>query len=395
MRRAVSAADRVGAVRSAAKRWKEAGLFGPERLEEILALHPDDRVRLGPAFRILFFLFAFVAGNAFAGLFFTIGGLRNDTEAIGTLALALGVVFGVATELQTTILRRREGGSEEATACLTIGYVVLGSALLLDRRFGFVDRDLVLVVLAVAALLCAAAAFHWGMPLLAVPAAVLLFGVLARVPEGRFAWVVGGVVGTAAAHRLSRDPRLPPAHRASASGALLVSLLALYAAFNTLSVDEGFVELIAELGGTRHLSSLPRWLSISGTALLPAIALALGIRKRSKELLLAGAATSTASLVTLRHYVHLAPLWVVLSGAGALVVVSVLLLRRWLDAGIGKERGGFTAEPLEADEKIRRFVETAAVLIRHTPDAQETSPKQAGFEGGGGRSGGAGGTGDF
>jgi hypothetical protein len=96
-----------------------------------------------------------------------------------------------------------------------------------------------------------------------------------------------------------------------------------------------------------------------------------------------------ASLVTLRLYLHLAPLSVALSIGGLAAIVLALFLRRWLDAGAGGERGGFTAEALFEDETRQRMAEAAVGVAQMTPPRPEPSLS------GGGRSGGAGATGSF
>jgi len=102
-----------------------------------------------------------------------------------------------------------------------------------------------------------------------------------------------------------------------------------------------------------------------------------------------------ASLATLRAYVHLLPLSTALILVGALAILAVVLLRRWLDRSPGQERFGFTAEPLFDDPRRMLLLETAAGMISLTPAAAQAQETRAGFDGGGGRSGGGGGTESF
>ena len=110
-----------------------------------------------------------------------------------------------------------------------------------------------------------------------------------------------------------------------------------------------------------------------------------------------GALAAIASLVTLRFYIHVAPLWVILTGSGAGAIALALGVRRWLDSSPAKERGGFTAEHLFEESRRKRLLETAAILSSFTPAARELhdSSGGGGFDGGGGESGGAGATGEF
>jgi hypothetical protein len=88
-----------------------------------------------------------------------------------------------------------------------------------------------------------------------------------------------------------------------------------------------------------------------------------------------------------------APLWVALIGGGGAAIALALLVRRYLDSGPARERGGFTAEPLFTDPEARSALEVAAGVAAFTPAARPV--EQPGFQGGGGRSGGAGASGTF
>ncbi len=100
-----------------------------------------------------------------------------------------------------------------------------------------------------------------------------------------------------------------------------------------------------------------------------------------------------ASLITLRFYVHIADLWVVLSAAGSAVIVLALGLRRWLDSGAQHERAGWTARGLSGEAVLMRTAEMAVTVVAATPSAN--APEAPRFEGGGGRSGGGGASADF
>jgi uncharacterized membrane protein YgcG len=94
------------------------------------------------------------------------------------------------------------------------------------------------------------------------------------------------------------------------------------------------------------------------------------------------------SLVTLRHYVHLAPLWVVLTLAGAALVGLALAAERTLRRAPGGEIAGFTADPLFADERRAQALQIVPVVAAFTPAA--TVAEGEGFAGGGGKFGGGG-----
>ena len=162
------------------------------------------------------------------------------------------------------------------------------------------------------------------------------------------------------------------------------------------SFDFGWLESFRKLGSTDRVppDAAWRWLSIAATVLVPAIYLAIGLRSRRWVFLILGIATAAASLVTLRWYVHLAPLWVVLTLSGAALVAAVFALRRYLDSGPGQERYGYTAEPLFEDAGRRRMLEAGAAVLSLSPEARPVHEEPK-FSGGGGSFGGGGASSDF
>jgi hypothetical protein len=176
---------------------------------------------------------------------------------------------------------------------------------------------------------------------------------------------------------------------------LLASLIGIYLACNRYSFDERWIEEL------RHRATDPEpgrpWpllpvLSAIATALVPIAVLAWGIRGRRSLLLDLGILLSAASLVTLRAYVHLAPLWVVLAGSGTLLTGISLAISRALRRAPGGELLGFTAEPLFTSDRaqlaLQAIASAAALAPREAPAASGADSNR--FSGGGGSGGGAG-----
>jgi hypothetical protein len=389
-------ADRAEAVRRAARSWHRAGAIDEAALAAVEARYPDDRVRVGPVFRVLLFLFTLLAVNAGFGLASMLLDLgHRDNKALIVLAFLAGLALTALTEIQTGPLRRRQGGTEAATSFLAVGYL-LGVVAWWVLRPSTLDLRNAFLGLCISAVLLAAAAWRWGYPLYAAAATAALLAALAGLPYGRLLWIVLPLAAAPWLLRLAASPRLPPAHRKSWTAALLTALTGLYAAVHIGGWEE---QLIEEMGQLRLVPSPPQndalwWLSVAATALVPAALLAWGIRGRRYPLLLLGAATAVASLVTLRWYVHLAPLWVVLTLSGAALATVVLLLRRYLESGPDGERHGFTAAPLFQDPARRHLLEAGAAIVTLTPPARSLQ-EEAKFHGGGGQFGGGGASGGF
>jgi hypothetical protein len=253
------------------------------------------------------------------------------------------------------------------------------------------------LLLEIAAVLLAAAALRWGYPFYAALATASFLAALTYAPGARILWIVLPLAAAPLLLRFSDSERLPPALRHSCMAALVVGLVGLYVAVHLSSFDFGVLEVLRRDFnnlGPASKNRILRSLSIAATALVPLVYLAIGIRTRRYVFLLLGIGTGLASLVTLRIYVHVAPLWVVLTVSGAALVAAVFALRRYLDSGPDKERGGFTTEPLFEDLTRQRILEAGAAIAAFTPDAR-TVREEPKYTGGGGEFGGGGSSSEF
>jgi hypothetical protein len=379
---AAGLADRYREVRLAARDWRSAGLVDDATVAEIDRRFPDDRVRAGLVLRLLLFVFAFIAGIAAIGLFTFI-------DRHWSIVLMMGLVFGALTELQTSFLRRCGGGTEEATSLFAVALTSGGLiwALNQSRDMGSVARVEVgaLVVLALAA----AAAWRWGMPAYGAVACLALFVFEAQLPAPRALWVILAAALAAGCEAARRSAALAPSHRAAAEWALVSAIALAYLAVNVWGLDEHVIEELAA-GGRYGPPGFSRTLAIVLTAALPPLTIAVGARRRDRLWLWTGLVMVIASAVTLRHYVHLAPLWVLLASIGAAIVAIALLLQRWLEAGAGHERRGFTAQPL-FEGRFERSAEVIAALATIAPAARAMPAEAPGeMKPGGGSFGGGG-----
>jgi len=226
-------------VRDAARGWRRAGAIDERTLAAVVTSYPDDRVRLGPNFRGLAFVFTVLALNAV--FFFLIAVFRPDGKTGGLLAVAFGLLLCGLADIQFGALRREEGGTEAATALVGLAYVLVGSGLLmLDARLA--DRMLLSWLFAMATLAFAAGAWRWGMRVCAAVAGVSFFLLLTQGPAPRLLWIVASSMLIPPLRAAGEYPRLPPAHRRSVQAVLGLALIASYAAFHLGSWDAGTIE---------------------------------------------------------------------------------------------------------------------------------------------------------
>lgn len=406
MRPDAAQADRNGFIRAAARSWRKAGAIGEEELKAVEAAVPDDRVRVGPVFRVLLFVFTLFAANAAFGFVWLVvsvpfQGNSHVEDVLAPLAIVFGVVLAALTEIQTGPLKRAQGGTEAGTSFAALCFLMAGLAWIVFEPLHLDDKVGIPFLLGIATALLAAMALRWGYPFYAGAATASLLAAFTYAPGGRLFWIVLPLLAAPFLVRLSDSERLPPALRHSCTAALFVGLIGLYMAVHLGSFDFGALEVFRRdftgIGPASRSGTL-RTLSIVATALVPIVYLGIGIRTRRYVFLLLGIGTGIASLVTLRIYVHLAPLWVVLTLSGVALIAVVFAVRRYLDSGPNnspsKERGGFTAETLFEDLARQRLLEAGAAVISFTPDAR-TVHDEPKYGGGGGEFGGGGSSTEF
>jgi hypothetical protein len=135
------------------------------------------------------------------------------------------------------------------------------------------------------------------------------------------------------------------------------------------------------------------WITYAGIWILPAVGMWLSIHGRERPLLWVSIAMALATLLSNKEYLG-SPRYEWDPMAFGLFLMAIAIgLRRWLAAGDGEMRHGYTASRLVASDKSRIGALVSAAQV-DAPVAQTTPAADPGI-GGGGRSGGAGAGGSF
>jgi hypothetical protein len=392
MRADVARADRAQEVRDAARGWRRAGAIDEAALASIESAYPDDRVRLGPVFRVLAFLFTALAVLALIGLLALV---LEPGHRPWALPLLVGVALVVVTEVQLGPLRRRDGGTETATAWLAFACLVVGLGWYAFDELHLRGLEAWIAFWSIAACLSIAAVVRWGGAGHALVGSVAVFLLLAATDVGRLGWILIAVAAAPVLVRASESKQLPPAQRHAALAALASCLAALYLAVHFGSWESGWVEGLHAGPARPAPPAALRPLALTATAALPVGLLAWSIATRRRVLLRLGLLASAASLVTLRWYVHVAPAWLAMTAAGAAMIALGLAVRRALDAAPGRERWGFTAAPLFGDAARRERLAAAVTLAAGARLRPEVPAAGERFRAGGGSYGGGGATGKY
>jgi hypothetical protein len=390
MRADAALADRNESVREAARDWLQAGWINGNALEAIAQLYPDDRVRTGPAFRILFFVLTVGALLCVEGIFLE---QYNSQYVVAASALALGIACAAATNYLINYRKRRQGGIEAAFSFMTVSCLILSVVAFTGETGWWDGRTGHFLEFLIFAILTGAAASIWGYRLYAIFSAVFLFAGLMNFVVGRIIWLVLALLIYSPLSKNCVSIRWPPALRKSFLSFLAVTLLALYAAFNLYLADGVFFTFYFDYV-TRGIALIPRWVCILLTGLLPILIFLLGILRRRRLLMNLGFLLAVLSLITLLQYVQRPPLWILLSGGGLLLLAIAEVLRRYLNSGTNNERSGFTANLLTEDPEKRRILEMAVSVAAVTPQ-QGPSGELPRFSGDGGKFGGGGASSNF
>ena len=378
--------DRAAEVRGAADGWLRAGAIDRPTVDRIRAVYPDPCVTPSIVWRVL--TMAMVTAIILSTLGACWIAVRAKDTGLQLLFALAAVACLAATERMEASPRFARRGAAGATSFWAVVLGLLALGLFLADRMRLRLDDAIDVVLVAGCLAWAAGSWRWGNPLFAGLSGASLFLFLGRLPPGRVLWMVVGAALILLAGRWLDAASLPPSHRRSMVVLVLLGIAAVYVAVNAYSLDEHLLEDLRRHAWNRDAPS-PALLVLSslGTALVPPAVLLWGIRARRTFLIDAGIVLVGLSIVTLRHFVHIAPLWVVLSVGGAAVVVLALGLERTLRRAPGGEISGFTADVLFSDERRQRVLQIGPVIATFTPAAPLTEEKGYGA---GGRFGGGG-----
>jgi hypothetical protein len=377
------AADRAAMVREAAVAWRASGLIDEAGERAVRDLHPDDRVRVGTAFRVLLGIFAGGAGLAAMAL-----AIMVTDSAAATWLLAPGLV--ALTEALIGPGRRAQGGIEEGLSFAAWVTVIVACFWLGEKGLDLRDQGVFRLVLSGAAAMAGLAAWRWGMPFHAIAGTACLLVLLGTVDGGRWL-VLGAAVAAFPVLSYGRGhPRVSPSHRQCLDWSLVACSVAALLSINYYTLDHHWLERARDYQAAGdEVGLVVRLVSVLGTILLPLATLRRAITTRDRLLLWFGLLGLGAAGLTLRAYVHLAPLWLLLILVGLIVLGLAAVAHRYLLAGPAGERAGITARPLGPTDHLKQVVEIAGTVASLTPTAPPPAA-EPGFKGEGGRFGGGG-----
>ena len=396
--RLISAAwERAAEVREAAQGWLRVGAIDEPTGHAIREAFPDPCITPSAVWRVLT---ACVVAAVLLCTFeaFSIAFRPGKIGHQVLLFLFAGASL-VAADLLEASPRFARRGAAGAVSFLGVGFLIVGFGLFLLEtmmlRFDHVI-DVIDAILMASVLAWAVSCWRWGSPLFAALSALSLFLFLGRLSYGRVLWVLVGAALAGLAARLLDEAPLAPSHRRAAAALVVAGVVAAYAAVNVYSLEAHLLEDLGRLAARRIVASRGLIiLAALATAVVPLAVLTWGARSRRTFLLDTGIVLLALSLVTLRHYVHIAPLWATLILSGAALVILALTVERALRRTPGGDIAGFTADPLFSDERRQHALQVVPVVATFTSAAPGPAAQEKDFTRGGGKFGGGGAGGKF
>lgn len=392
------AADDEARIRAAGRvrAWTRSGLLTAAQGIAIESGLRVDVRRTNRYLRFALFVFGTIVVGAAVGLSLLLFDVRQDWAIAWTAMLAGALALALAAVLVVRF-RLYRFGIEEALAVWSVALEAFGAGFLASAGTHANDAP-VLIAFGSAAFASVAVYWLFGYLYAACAAVVALAATAFWVGLPRFAahlLAASMLIGVFFAARRLRRPHGDDFPGDDYGVVEAVAWVGCYVVLNlrlTLSVMPAFL-------GIRAAGDVPiafYWATYAATWLLPAAGLALGLREKHRPMIWSGIAIAIATLLTNKAYLGRTPnTWDPIL-LGVLLAATAILVRRWLMAGRGGHRHGFTVQSLVASDDQDGIGVLSSVAAVQQPMAARTRPETPAFEAGrGGRSGGAGGGTDF
>jgi len=386
------------------KDWAGEGFLTAEQYQRMEQEPVCDFRRTNIFLRLVLFVFTLIIVGAAVALFFEV--LKPPKQAAGIFLLFLAGGAYAAAEAAVSQARLYRYGIEEALAACSVGFLCTGMevALFGDRAFSSPSNGVGFLVPAAGAILSLWIWHRFGLPYAPFAAMIFVVWVPGYWTSSHAAqhlivaaFYTAGLITVVAVRSRHRFTYLNDQY--SIAEALL--WLGIYLAINLqLSSLNLLGNLLGQWWGappaTTEFSRPFYWATWVLTWCLPPVVLTRGLRLKDRWIIAAGAVVVILTLVTNKPYLGWQrhtwdPMLL-----GALLMGVALFIRRWLAAGPGEIRRGFTARRLSGRDKTWMSAGVTALgFVLPTPVTPSPQPASSDVHFGGGDSGGGGASSDF
>lgn len=374
---------------TAARRWQRRGLLTLAQQAAIEAVHPTTYYRPNNWLRGLLFGVTLLAAGSALVLVVLLSEDRLSPLAYGGLALLTALVV---LELVIKNAHHYRSGVDDAllySALLAWGF--LAYYLTRNATSGSLASPTLWLWLLPVLVALLAALVRYADPVVAAgcfaATLALLANSLLQSSVGQLMLPFGVMAATGLLLlALRRLPARADYFYYRSAGLVLrtLGLALLYLAGNYLVVREGNAELLGGSGPSGQIPLAPLFYVF--TAGIPLAYIGLALRRHDRLLLIMGLLTLAFSIYTLRHYRTLLPPEVAATIGGVVLLAGALAALRYLRT----PRHGLTAQ---ADDEAAPHFNLESLVVAQT--AHAPAAPTAGFEFGGGQSGGGGAEGQF
>jgi hypothetical protein len=369
------------------KDWRGEGLLTAEQYQRMEQETVCELRRTNIFLRLVLFLFTLIIVGAAVGLFFAVFFSHPGEQTIGIFLLIFAALSYAAAEIAVSQAQLYRYGIEEALAACSVGFLCVGMQVaFFSGLFSSPTPGGMGYLVPAAGAIVSLWIFVVWLP-----------GYWTSSPSGQHlivaAFYSAGLATVAAVRPRHRFTYLN--YEYSIAEALL--WLGIYLAIN-LELSSG--NLLGHWwGSSRTTTEFSRpfyWATWVLIWCLPPIVLVRGVRRKDRFVIAVGAIIAILTLATNKPYLGWQrhtwdPMLL-----GALLIGVALFIRRWLAAGPGGIRHGFTARRLSGKDKRWMNAGVSALGLVSpgtiTPSPQASSPGVH-FEGG--ESGGGGASSDF
>jgi len=401
--RAYSAsAEEALRARNLLKDWAGEGFLSEAQYERMEQETVCDLHRTNIFLRIVLFFFTLIIVGAAVGLFFVVFLKLQPVQATGIFLLIFAAMAYAGAELAVSRFRLYRYGIEEALAVCSVGFLCWGmqAAVFSGHPYSPEPDRMEVLVPATGAVVSLWMWRRFGFPyafLAAMIFVVWLPGYWTSSPTAQHVIVasfyVAGLIAVAAVRSRHRCTYLDA--RYSFVEALL--WLGIYVAINLqLSSVDLLGQWWGEPGTANEFSRPFYWATWALIWCLPPAVLARGLPRKDRFVIAVGGVVAVLTLITNKPYLGWQrhtwdPMLL-----GALLMATGIVIRRWLAAGTGGVRHGFTGRRLSGKDKAWLNAGAAAMGVL-SPQPITPSPQTGSSEVhfGGGDSGGGGATSDF
>jgi len=365
------------------REWVRSGLMDQERGSRLAEQLRTDLVRTNVFLRLILLLFTVVVLVAAVFIVFELTHIRDAHRTAFLYGISAVVSYALA-ELTINQYRLYRFGVEEAFALASIGFI---SAAVFQMVWDAKETSIFATIMSIGAI-----------------GGLVLYG--------RFGFVYAGIAAIACAASIPFQLLNNAVMQHLLSGSILAAIFVLarlkclacgddfpgddYSAFQASAWAGLYLVLNLQITGNSERGWF-YWLTYGLIWLLPIAGLLMSLRKKERLLMGVSAAMALATLVTNKPYLGLPrQTWDPIL-FGVFLMAAAILIRRWLAKGPNGMRVGFTpARILYRDARLMTIVSTASAAFQpQTPSAPSTAPAANQAHTHGGRSGGAGATGEF